>query len=245
MKKIKILLCLLLALIVLCGAAFGVYTADYYRMDETAAALCASADGPSRLTTDGGRYLVFDADGAETGLIFYPGGKVEYGAYAPLMAMLQSRGVLCVLCEMPFHLAVFRPDAAAGVAGVFPEVSRWYIGGHSLGGVMAAEYAAKHPGDFEGLLLLAAYSTADLSGSGLKALSVRGSDDGVLNRDAYEDNRVNLPADARELVMASQEWISAFFGNYGEQKGDGVPAVSRVTQLTLTADAAAEWMLQR
>ena len=241
MKKCKLLLCVFLALIVLCGAAFGVYTADYYRMDETAVALCASAEGPARLATDGGRYLVFDADGAEAGLIFYPGGKVESGAYAPLMAMLQSRGVLCVLCEMPFRLAVLDGDAAAGVSGVFPEVSRWYIGGHSLGGVMAADYAAKHPDDFGGLLLLAAYSTEDLTGSGLRVLSVRGSEDGVLNAASYEKNRANLPADARELVI--EGGCHAFFGNYGDQKGDGVPAISRQEQLSLTAQAAADFML--
>ncbi len=241
MKKPIRILCILLAAMLVLGAAFGAYVATYSRMDETAAALCASADGPSRLTTDGGRYLVFDVDGAEAGLIFYPGGKVEYGAYAPLMRMLQSRGVLCVLCQMPFHLAVFKPDAAAGVAGVFPEVSRWYLGGHSLGGVMAADFAAKHPGDYTGLLLLASYAAADLSGSGLKVLSVRGSEDGVLNAASYEKNRANLPADARELVI--EGGCHAFFGNYGNQKGDGVPAISRQEQLSLTAQAAADFML--
>ena len=240
MKKLKILLCAVLAAAVLCGAAFGIYTADYYRMDETAAALCADAAGPARLTVGSGQYLVFDADNAAAGLIFYPGGKVEYGAYAPLMRELQSRGVLCVLCKMPFNLAVFGGNAARGVPELFPEVSRWYIGGHSLGGVMAADYAAKHPDDFDGLLLLAAYSVKDLSGSGLRALSVCGSEDGVLDRGSYEENRANLPADTRELVI--EGGCHAFFGSYGEQKGDGVPAVSRETQLTLTADAAAAWM---
>ena len=242
LKKLKTPLCVLLAVAVLCGAAFGAYAAVYYRMDETASALCASADGPSLIETEKGQYLIFDTDHASVGLVFYPGGKVEYGAYAPLMRRLQSRGVLCVLCRMPFNLAVFRPDAAAGVAEMFPEVSRWYIGGHSLGGVMAADYAAKHPGDFDGLLLLAAYAAADLSGSGMKTLSVYGSEDGVLNRGSYEKNRVNLPADAGELVI--EGGCHAFFGNYGEQKGDGVPTVSRETQLTLTADAAAEWMAE-
>ena len=242
MKKAKKILLILLAALVLSGAAFGVYTADYYRMDEEAAAVCAAPAGPYEIRNGGGRCLVFEPEHAKTGLIFYPGGKVEYTAYAPLMALLRERGVLCVLCHMPFNLAVLYANAAEGIPARFPSVTRWYVGGHSLGGVMAAYYAADHADALEGLLLLAAYSTEDLTGSGLRVLSVRGSEDGVLNAASYEENRANLPADARELVI--EGGCHAFFGNYGDQKGDGVPAISRQEQLTLTAQAAADFMLE-
>ena len=241
MKKVKKLLLILLAALVLSGAAFGIYTADYYRMDETAAAVCAAPAGPYEIRNGGGRCLVFEPERAEAGLIFYPGGKVEYTAYAPLMAMLQERGVLCVLCKMPFNLAVLDGNAADGIPARFPSVTRWYVGGHSLGGVMAAYYAADHADALEGLLLLAAYSTKDLAGSGLRVLTVRGSEDGVLNRKNYDRRLSCLPADCRELVI--EGGCHAFFGSYGDQRGDGVPTVSRQEQLSLTAQAAADFML--
>ena len=134
MKKVKKLLLILLAALVLSGAAFGIYTADYYRMDETAAAVCAAPAGPYEIRNGGGRCLVFEPEYANAGLIFYPGGKVEYTAYAPLMALLRERGVLCVLCKMPFNLAVLDGNAAEGIPARFPSVTRWYVGGHSLGG---------------------------------------------------------------------------------------------------------------
>ncbi len=83
------------------------------------------------------------------GLIFYPGGKVEYTAYQPLMAACAERDILCVLVEMPFNLAVFDINAADGIQEQYPEVGHWYIGGHSLGGSMAASYLSKHTEKFD------------------------------------------------------------------------------------------------
>ena len=90
--------------------------------------------------------------------------------------------VVCVLAEMPCDLAVLDMNAAEGIAGLYPAVARWYIGGHSLGGCMAAYYAAAHPEELQGLVLLGAYSSAELSGTALRVLSVYGSEDQVMNR---------------------------------------------------------------
>lgn len=65
--------------------------------------------------------------------------------------------------------------------------------GHSLGDSMAASYLADNTNDYEGLILLGSYSTADLSGTDLSALSVYGSEDKVLNREKYNENKSNLP----------------------------------------------------
>ena len=102
---------------------------------------------------------------------------------------------------------------------------------------MAASCAAKHPEEFDGLLLLAAYSTADLSDSGLQVLSLYGSEDGVLNREKYEKYRANLPADTRETVINGG--CHAGFGAYGPQKGDGAPRITRAEQIARTAEEAA------
>ncbi len=222
-----------LAVLLLAGAAI-VYLGTYYRADaEAAAAFETVREVPERELHGIG--MLYGQGNEQTGLIFYPGAKVEESAYAPLMRELASRGVCCVLCRMPYRLAILKKNAADGVAELLPDVREWYIGGHSLGGVMAASYAADHPEAFSGVVLLASYTTDDLSDSGLKVLSVYGSEDGVLNAAAYEKNRENLPRDLTETVIAGG--CHAGFGMYGPQKKDGVPSVPAAEQIRITADA--------
>lgn len=177
---------------------------------------------------------------SQAGFIFYPGGKVESSAYQPLMRACAGEGILCVLIEMPWNLAVFDIDAADGIQEQFPEIENWYIGGHSLGGAMAASYLAKHTDEFEGLVLLGSYSTADLSGESLGVLSVYGSEDGVLNREKYRENLANLPAAFDERVL--EGGCHAYFGMYGPQEGDGIPTISNQEQITETALVISQFM---
>lgn len=223
----------LLALALLAGAC-GWYLGTYSHAEEAAvAAFAADHDVQVRVLENGD--LVFGNGDEDVGLIFYPGGRVDETAYDPLMRVLAENGVFCVICRMPCHLAVLDGNAADGIREAFPQVGRWYLGGHSLGGVMAASYLEKHDG-FAGLILLGAYSSADLSDrGGLAVLSVYGSEDGVLDRGAYARSRSNLPAGAWELVI--EGGCHAGFGMYGPQRGDGTPAVSSREQILDTAEA--------
>ena len=223
-------------ILVLLVAGGTVYVSDFYHTDPAAAALL-DEDIPGITITVGEDRIVFQPEEAKAGLIFYPGGKVEFTAYAPLMRAFADRGFLCVLLKMPLNLAVLGVNAADRVLGAYPEISDWYIAGHSLGGAMAASYAGKHSEALTGLILLAAYSTADLKESSLQVLSLYGSEDGVLNMQKYEKNRSNLPADAVEVIIPGG--CHAYFGSYGAQKGDGNPSVSREEQISFTAEKAA------
>ena len=228
----KITLLVIAAVLLLGSGTFLIYVSIYYHADETAAAAMVS-DEQVTVSDEKGR-LVFAPAQAETGLIFYPGGKVEESAYAPLMHRLAERNILCVVMKMPFRLAVFNVNAADGVQADYPQIRRWFIGGHSLGGSMAASYLSSHEAAFEGLILLAAYSTADLSHSGLRVLSLYGSEDGVLNRETYRDSLKNLPASFKELVIPGG--CHAWFGSYGKQPGDGEPAITPEQQWQQTVE---------
>lgn len=223
----------LLIVAILIGACAG-YLGDYYRADADAVAAFAPENAVASTTLSDG-IIVWEPEDAAAGLIFYPGGKVEHTAYIPLMEACASRGILCVLVEMPFRLAVLDVDAAEGIQEKFPEMDSWYIGGHSLGGSMAASYLSERTEDYEGLILLGSYSTADLSGSGLEVLSVYGSEDRVMNWEKYEANRSNLPEDFTETVIDGG--CHAYFGMYGAQDGDGTPAITNEEQIRITADA--------
>ena len=235
-KKILIITLSVVAALALIFGACAIYLADYYRADEIAIAVFVEQENLSVSTqTDPNGNLVFEPQGATVGLIFYPGGKVEHHAYQPLMAALAREGILCVLVEMPFRLAVLDVNAADGIREQYPHVTEWYIGGHSLGGSMAASYLADHTDEYAGLVLLGSYSTADLSDTELDVLSIYGSEDGVLNREKYETNKSNLPDDFTEVIL--EGGCHAYFGMYGAQKGDGTPTISSREQIRLTVES--------
>lgn len=234
----KRLLPLVFALLLLIGAS-AVYVSDYYRTDTAAAAAFAPDKAvPETVLYEGA--VAYGAPDAEVGFLFYPGGKVEYTAYAPLLRQLAAQDILCVLLKMPCNLAVLDSDAADGIREYFPAVERWYIGGHSLGGSMAAYYAADHAPELEGLILLGSYSSRDLSQSSLRVLSVFGSEDRVLNREKYEECQENLPAGWSEIKIDGG--CHAYFGMYGTQKGDGMPALSAEEQIRLSAAYISEFL---
>ena len=233
----RIAVSVLLVVVILVGAC-AVYLGIYYHADEDAVAAFLPKESTWREEPDG--TVVFEPQEAVAGLIFYPGGKVEHRAYIPLMQELSSHGILCVLVKMPFNLAVFDVRAADGIQAQYPDIEKWYIGGHSLGGSMAAAYLSDNMADYEGLLLLGSYSATDLSGSDLDVLSVFGSEDGVLNREKYEECKANLPKRLSEQVL--EGGCHAYFGMYGAQKGDGTPTVSVEEQIRLTAVIVSEWI---
>ena len=226
------------AVLLLLTAAGTVYVGDYYHASPEAAALLTEDLPGITVSAEKGR-IVFRPEDPAAGLIFYPGGKVEHTAYAPLMAEFARRGFLCVLIDMPLRLAFLNINAADAVYADFPEIDRWFLAGHSLGGVAGGAYAAGHADKLSGLILLASYTTSNLKESGIKVLSVYGSEDGVLNLEAYAKNRSNLPGDSAEVIIPGG--CHAYFGSYGDQKGDGLPSISGVEQIRFTADAAAEW----
>ena len=232
-RKILIISISIVAALAIIFGACAIYLGDYYRADEGAIAVFAPEDNVSVSTLDGGN-IVFEPQGATVGFIFYPGGKVEANAYQPLMAELAREGVLCVLVEMPFNLAVFDINAADGIQEQYPEIEDWYIGGHSLGGSMAASYLADHVDEYEGLILLGSYSTADLSDTDLDVVSIYGSEDKVLNREKYDENKSNLPDGFCEVVIDGG--CHAYFGMYGAQDGDGTPTISNHEQINRTAE---------
>lgn len=216
-----------------------IYFADFYHADDKAISAFSVSENVT-VEYISNSAVAYKAENAEAGFIFYPGGKVEYTSYEPLMKACAEKGITCVLVEMPLNLAVFDINAADGIKEQFPEIKNWYIGGHSLGGSMAASYLADNQDDFKGLILLGSYSTEDFSSSDIDVLSVYGSEDNVLNREKYEENKNNLPDDFTEFVI--EGGCHAYFGMYGEQDGDGVATITNDEQISITAEKIYEFI---
>ena len=168
----------------------------------------------------------------DTGFIIYPGGFVDPVAYALVARDIAARGYLVVLDPMPLNLAVTSAESADAIVSAFPGIQAWAIGGHSLGGAMAAEYVRNNPDVMAGLALWAAYPAAntDLSALPLKVVSLYGDADGVAAVDEVMSAAARLPADARFVSIPGGNHTQ--FGVYGEglQRGDNPAAIGRDEQ---------------
>jgi hypothetical protein len=195
-----------------------------------ALAAMGTHDGVRFEDVDG--WLVFEPTGFEpaTGLIFYPGGRVDYRAYAPHARDIAAGGFSVVIVPMPLNLAVLGINRADQLMAAFPDIETWAVGGHSLGGAMAAEFASSNPTQVSGLVLWASYpgGNNDLSGASLPVLSVYASNDGLATLEDIADSRVRLPASTTfvEIVGGNH----AGFGWYGDQNGDGIASLSKAEQ---------------
>ncbi len=238
-RKLFIIMLSIVFALVITVAVCAIYLGDYYRADMDAIEAFASTCDMEYKTLDNDT-IVFEPDGATKGFIFYPGGKVEYTAYTPLMQACAEQGILCILVKMPFNLAVFDVNAADNIQEQYPEIEEWYIGGHSLGGSMAASYLTNNAEDYEGLILLGSYSTADLLDTDLGVLLIFGSEDRVMNREKYHENKSNLPDHFIEIVIDGG--CHAYFGMYGAQDGDGTPTITNEEQIYLTVEYIAKMM---
>ena len=145
---------------------------------------------------------------------------------------LAERGVDVCLVRMPFRLAIFGENKA----GDIPEIKEYenrYIGGHSMGGAIAASYAAEHGDELRGVVLLAAYPTEKL-GDDLMLLSVYGSEDSVLNMENFSEGEKLAPK--KYLKHEIKGGNHAYFGNYGKQKGDGAATITPEEQQEQTIE---------
>jgi hypothetical protein len=167
-----------------------------------------------------------------TGLILYPGGKVEPAAYARSARAIAEAGYLVVIVPMPLNLAVLGANKADEVIAAYPDIEHWAIGGHSLGGAMAGQYASTHPEAIDALTLWAAYPNGDLSDQDdLAALSIWGSLDGGAERFGSDATKATLPSGTRFAVIEGSNHEQ--MGDYTGQPNDPPAIISRDAQQAL------------
>jgi hypothetical protein len=228
-KGLRIALLVLGLLVVVTAAGFVLWGSNpLSAMPEAKTALISDA----QVTVMMDKWFVFSPAAAQpaTGFIIYPGGHVDARAYAPIAHQIAAQGYLVVIVPMPLSLAVLDAGAAADVIAAYPEIQHWAVGGHSLGGAMAANFAKKHPEAVNGLVLWASYpaNSDDLSQAALHVVSISASLDGMATGDEIDASRELLPIDTTWVVI--QGGNHAQFGWFGDQPGDNVAAISREDQ---------------
>ncbi|WP_028595060.1 alpha/beta hydrolase [Paenibacillus assamensis] len=185
-------------------------------------------------------HLVFGQKEANTGIIFYQGAKVEVESYSYLGKNLQDHGYFVVMPELPLNLAVLGTNAADSIIEKYPDIQKWYVAGHSLGGSMISRYAFQNEKKVDGIIFLASYPADDFSTKTIPMLSIYGEVDGLATVEEIE-NREHLMSKNKTMHLI-KGGNHANFGMYGEQKRDNASLITPKAQQDETIKAMLDWL---
>jgi len=179
-----------------------------------------------------------------TGFIFYPGGRINPQAYASLMNTIATEGYLVVVPEMPINMAVFNPNIADEIIANYPEIIHWVIGGHSVGGTMAAQYTDKHSDVIDGLVIWASYpsDSTDISDLDIPVLSIYGSRELRVNDTSVGERKHLLPNNTLYIRIEGGDHHQ--FGSYEINPKDHLATISRSSQHQQIIQATLEILLK-
>jgi hypothetical protein len=231
-SKKRIILIIVLAVILVAVAGFAYYVSEYYHADNTAIAALQSTDYYTvNNSTD---FITFTPtkNKTTTGVIFYPGAKVQAESYSVLASKLAENGYTTIIVKMPFNLAFFGVNKADDVIANHPEISTWVMAGHSLGGVFASDYALNHQDQIQGVIYLGAYPSTNASNATFSALSIRGSRDNLTTAEDISSNKNKFPINTTFVVINGGNHFN--FGDYGIQAGDNNATITREEQQNQT-----------
>ncbi len=239
-RRVRLILYSVLLLLILAAGGFVIW-ATWIPAPLPEALTALQSDAQVQVITD--HWLVFQpiSKTATSGLIIYPGGKVDPRAYAPAAHTLADAGYLVIIPSMPLNLAVLAPNRADQIIAAYPTIKKWAIGGHSLGGAMAAAYVYQHP-NVKVLVLWAAYPASNnalTNRTDLRVISIYGTQDGLATPAKIATSRALLPPTTTWVPIEGGN--HAQFGWYGPQSGDNSATITRAEQQAqiITATLAA------
>lgn len=187
---------------------------------------------------ESGDWVTFAPAGAPatTGLIFYPGGHVDFRAYAPVAREIASHGYQVTVVRMPASLSIFGLFRADRVMEAYPQVQTWAIGGHSLGGMMAARYAAWRADKVRGVVFWAAFPVADLSRSDLAGALTYGTNDVRIELEAVKATMPFLPpgTDIEPIAGGGHTGFGDYRTYFGGAHADISPELQRAYAADIT-----------
>jgi dienelactone hydrolase len=200
-------------------------------------AINSLVDSENVSVTETNRIIFNPKEKLDTGFIFYPGGHVDPKSYSSIAHQIANEGYLVIIPKMPFNLAVTNKRAAVKIINDYTEIDNWIIGGHSLGGAMAASLVYDEPEMFKGLVLLAAYppQNNNISSLDIYATIVYGSLDQLATQTEMEESLSLLPFNSEKVLIEGGN--HAQFGQYGIQKGDGVSTIEPEEQQKIVIEA--------
>ncbi len=162
MRRLRAVGLWILAAVVLVAVIAAAWAHQVMAGDRDAALEVWRDDAISVLSTDTSVILSPSEGKSTTGLVFVPGAKVDPFAYMFKLSGIVEGGMTVVIAKPILNLAIADLRPLDAFTSEVPGVDRWFVGGHSLGGVRACQYAEQ--GNVAGLVLFGSYCASDLSG---------------------------------------------------------------------------------
>ena len=244
MKKVLIVTVGIAAAVVVLLYGYLTWSADKNRARPTEVAMAAlepSADVSVEQQDD---WLVMRPQNQTptTGLIVYPGAYCDIRGYAPVLRAVAEAGYLVIGVSMPFDFAIFAPGSADDVREAFPEIDRWVIAGHSMGGAMAGVYAEQNQDNLAGLILWDAYppESNSLADSSLPVMHIHRATLEGAPPEKFEVMRGLFPADSVWVPVPGG--LHLYYGSFngGAYDEQWSPKISEQEQLDMVAAATLE-----
>ncbi|WP_368907662.1 alpha/beta hydrolase [Bacillus wiedmannii] len=236
MKKwMKIVLYSLLGILLMGSISFFVWSQFSYKPTKEALSLVDDKKDEEN--------IVFGENDAKIGVVFYQGAKVEAEAYSYLGEALAKDGYFVVMPKLPLNLAILGINAVDSVMEQYPEVQKWYVAGHSMGGAMISKYAFQHEDKVGGIIFLGSYPADDFSTKSIPMLSIYGEVDALATVEKIENNKKLMSKNTTMHMIKGGN--HAHFGMYGEQKGDNASLITAKAQRDETVKVMEEWLLKQ
>ena len=231
----KIVLYSLLGILLIGSISFFVWSQFSYKPTKEALSLVDDKKDED--------YIAFGEKDAKIGVIFYQGAKVEAEAYSYLGEALAKDGHFVVMPKLPLNLAILGINEVGSVIEKYPEVQKWYVAGHSMGGAMISKYAFQHEEKVDGIIFLGSYPADDFSTKSIPMLSIYGEVDALATVEKIEDNKKFMSKNTTMHMIKGGN--HAHFGMYGEQKGDNASLITSKAQQGETVKVMEEWLLKQ
>ncbi|MCU5601252.1 alpha/beta hydrolase [Bacillus wiedmannii] len=236
MKKwMKIILYSLLGILLMGSITFFTWSQFTYKPTKEALSLVDDKKDEDN--------IVFGQKDAKVGIIFYQGAKVEVEAYSYLGEALAKDGHFVVMPKLPLNLAILGINEVDIVIEQYPEVQKWYVAGHSMGGAMISKYAFHNEDKVDGIIFLGSYPADDFSTKSIPMLSIYGEVDALATVEKIENNKKLMSKNTTMHMIKGGN--HAHFGMYGEQKGDNASLITSKAQRNETVKVIEQWLVKQ
>lgn len=171
---------------------------------------------------------------SKLGFIIFSGAKADEKAYAYMAKLLHDEGHSVVLPKVPFHMSAFGINHGVSIIESNPEIEKWILIGHSLGGLPTGRIAVKVPDKLIGVAFLASYMGTDLSELDISAIRIKASNDKIMSESMLERNLNYLPENSISITIDGANHKG--FGAYGSLSRDGEATMSWKEQQEQTVE---------
>jgi pimeloyl-ACP methyl ester carboxylesterase len=195
-------------------------------------------------------FLPVAAGPNRAGLIFLPGGGVDWRAYGPFVRSIADWGFPAAIVRLPYRVAPTDASRAAVWQRIEAVGLAWgssrpvVLSGHSRGAALSARFADEHRGQLDGLLLIATTHPRDqdLSHLAVPVVKIVAEHDCVASPAAARANARLLPPGTLWVEIAGGN--HAQFGHYGSQLNDCGATIPREAQQAQARHAALELLVR-